>query len=171
MQGSKYVPPRATTATGGRDTLRSRMTQPDHPSNAGPSNAEAMAARADAPELSVPELSVPGYRSRSFRWSCRSTRENTGAVLDPRAGRRTRYGGLSIGPRARAAPRRGRRSRRASRGPRGRARPRSRGSPAPAVPRMRPGDRPCVSGAPGIGTGRSPSAHQRASARSGSPVR
>ena len=63
MQGSKYVPPRATTATGGRDTMRSRMTQPDNPSNPGPSNpgpsnAGAMAARAGAPELSVPELSV-----------------------------------------------------------------------------------------------------------------
>ena len=59
MQGSKYVPPRATTATGGRDTMRPRMTERDNSSNAGPSNAEAMAARPGAPELSPPELSVP----------------------------------------------------------------------------------------------------------------
>ena len=58
MQGSKYVPPRATTATGGRDTMRPRMTERDNSSNAGPSNAEAMAARPGAPELSPPELSV-----------------------------------------------------------------------------------------------------------------
>ena len=64
MQGSKYVPPRATTAAGGRDTMRPRMTDRDNssnggPSNAGPSNAAATAARAGAPELSPPELSVP----------------------------------------------------------------------------------------------------------------
>ena len=58
MQGSKYVPPRATTATGGRDTMRPRMTERDNSSKAGPSNAEAMAARPGAPELSPPELSV-----------------------------------------------------------------------------------------------------------------
>ncbi len=63
MQGSKYVPLRATTATGGRDTMRPRMTERDDPSNAGPSTtgpstAEAMAARAGAPKLSPPELSV-----------------------------------------------------------------------------------------------------------------
>ncbi len=89
MQGSKYVPPRATTATGGRDTMRPRMTEPDNPSNPGPSNpgpsiarpsnAEAMAARAGAPELSPPELSVPEL---SVVVPIDPTKH--GAVLDPR---------------------------------------------------------------------------------------
>ena len=54
MQGSKYAPLGATTAPGGCDTMRARMTERDNSSNAG-----AIAARAGAPELSVPALSVP----------------------------------------------------------------------------------------------------------------
>ncbi len=121
MQGSKYAPLRATTATGGRDTMRPRMTEPDNPSNAGPSNAgpsnagpsnaEAMAARAGAPELSPPERSVPEL----------SVPELSVVVpVDP-----TKHGGRLRSP--------------------GRS----------SASTWRTEHRPCVSGAPRIGTGQS----------------
>ena len=101
MQGSTYVPLRATTATGGRDTMRARMTGPDNPLN-----AEAMAARAGAPELSPPERSVPEL--------------SVVVPVDP-----TKHGGRLRSP--------------------GRS----------SASTWRTEHRPCVSGAPRIGTGQS----------------